>query len=147
MLLLKKLFPQYADRLKHLRDFNCGNLNIPLDWLYNLLKQLPENATRSELEAMLPEEDLSVYWCNHAAPADGLYPIRAVVLYGLAECARSARYVDCLEAGNMREIGEMMNISHDGDRVMSYDDNGNELGEYFFDTSDAALQKLIQALK
>jgi N-acetylgalactosamine kinase len=107
LLLLKKFFPQYASRLHHLRDFTCENLGIPLDWFYKLLCQLPENAARSELEAMLPGEDLSVFWNNHAEPADKLYPIRGVVIYGLAECARSKRYVDCLEKGNMQEIGEM----------------------------------------
>ncbi len=147
LLLLKKLFPQYASRLQHLRDFSCRNLGIPLDWLYKLLIQLPEYATRQELEAMLPESDLSVFWNNHAEPADKLYPIRGVVIYGLAECERSRRYADCLEQGNMDEVGLMMNISHDGDRVVKFDGSGEKLSDYYFDSSDAALQRLINALQ
>ena len=147
LLLLKKLFPQYASRLKHLRDFTCENLGIPLDWLYKLLTALPEQATRSELEKMLPEADLSVFWNNHAEPADKLYNIRAVVLYGLAECARSARYADLLTNGNIAEVGEMMNISHNGDRVMCFDANGCPAGDYKYDCSEAALHKLIADLQ
>ena len=39
-----------------------------------------------------------------------------------------------------------MNISHNGDRVKSFDSCGNELGDYFFDTSDKALSELISNL-
>ena len=146
LLLLKKLFPQYAANLHHLRDFTCEKLNIPLDWFYKLLTYLPEYATRSELERMLPEFDLQQFWSNHNPPADGLYPIRGVVLYGLAECARSARFVDCLE-NNILEAGEMMNISHNGDRVKQFDCNGNLLGDYLFDVSNAALENLINNIQ
>ena len=146
LLLLKKFYPQYAARLHHLRDFNCKNLNIPLEWLYKLLTVLPENAGRHELEKLLPGEDLTPFWQNHQPPADGLYPIRGVVFYGLAECARAARYVDILQK-DIRQVGEMMNISHNGDRVMRFDGAGNALGEYFFDTSDLAVEKLIDQLK
>ncbi len=145
--LLKKYYPEYAERLHHLRDFNPDNLGVPLDWFYKLLGVLPEQATRAELEAMLPGEDLSVYWNNHAEPADGLYPIRGVVLFGLGECARSARYVDLLAAGDMSAVGHMMNVSHNGDRVMRYDADGRELGRYHSDTSDAAILRLIDALR
>ncbi len=146
LLLLKKLFPQYAANLHHLRDFTCEKLNIPLDWFYKLLTYLPEYATRSELEKMLPGADLRQFWSNHNPPADGLYPIRGVVLYGLAECARSARFVDALE-NDIALAGEMMNISHNGDRVKCFDGNGCELGDYFFDTSDQALDRLINNIR
>ena len=146
LLLLKKLFPQYAANLHHLRDFTCEKLNIPLDWFYKLLTYLPEYATRSELEKMLPGADLRQFWSNHNPPADGLYPIRGVVLYGLAECARSDRFVDALE-NDIALAGEMMNISHNGDRVKCFDGNGCELGDYFFDTSDRALDRLINNIR
>jgi len=146
LLLLKKFFPQYASRVQHLRDFSCKNLGIPLDWFYKLMTSLPENATRQSLEAMLPECDLSVFWNNHAEPADKLYNIRSVVLYGLAECERSAAYADRLAGGDIANIGEMMNISHNGDRVMSFAPDGSLIAPYFYDCSDHALQKLIDDL-
>lgn len=146
LLLLKKFFPQYAGKVSHLRDFNCRNLNIPLDWLYTLLMQLPERATRKELQAMLPEENLNIFWQNHNAPADGIYPVRGVVLFGLAECERAARYVNMLKQ-NIAEAGEMMNISHDGDRVSRFDPTGNLLEDFYVDTSDAALTRLASDLR
>jgi len=146
LLLLKKFFPQYAHKLHHLRDFSCENLGIPLDWLYTLLCSLPGQASRRELEAMLPGEDLSGLWQSHAEPANKLYSIRGVVLYGLAECARSGRFVDCLSS-DVEQAGLMMNISHNGDRVQKFDGNGNLLGDYFSDTSDAVLMKLAADLR
>ena len=146
LLLLRKFFPQYALRLQHLRDFTCENLGIPLDWFYKLLIRLPEKATRRELEAMLPDEDLSIFWSNHAEPTDGLYPIRGIVIFGLAECARSKRYVSCLENNALDEVGLMMNISHNGDRVVRFSSDGQPQ-DYFCDTSDQALQRLIDDLR
>ena len=147
LMLLKKLFPQYADRLHHLRDFTCENLGIPLDWLYMLLTHLPEQSTRQELEAMLPEEDLSYLWENHAEPVDKLYPIRGIVIYGLAECARAGRCVNCLENKQLDELGLMMKISHNGDRVVKFSADARESTGYSSDTSNAALQKLIDDLR
>ena len=148
LLLLKKLYPQYADRLQHLRDFNCTNLGIPLDWLYTLLQGLPLAATRRDLEKMLPTEDLNIFWNNHAPDTNqGIYPIRGVVLYGLAECERSLRFADILSQGDMLQAGLMMNISHNGDRVMQYDRCGNELGSCDFTPTDDMLQDLITKLR
>lgn len=147
-MLLKKFYPQYAARLHHLRDFNCENLGIPLDWLYTLLLQLPERATRQELEKLLPAAELEVLWNNHSEKVNnGIYPIRGVVLFGLAECERSRRFVDLLEARNMAEAGLMMNISHNGDRVMRFDKQGKALGSYSALSDDEYLQQLIADLR
>ncbi len=114
--LLKKQFPQYAPLLAHLRDVNSENLGVSPERIYRMLLHLPETATRPELEEML-ERNLDSLWSTHAAPADGLYPVRSVVLYGLSECARSRVYAERLKEGDLAAIGELMRISHDGDRV------------------------------
>ena len=87
-LLIKKYFPQYAPVLHHLRDVNLNALNIPLSEIYRILLRLPEGATRDELRALLPDEDLDVFFNQHHPPDDGLYPIRGVILFGLAEMER-----------------------------------------------------------
>ena len=115
--LIKALYPQYAPLLHHLRDVNVRALGIPLSWIYKILLRLPEHATPDQLRAMLPGVDLAPHFATHALPDDGLYPIRGVVLYGLAECERSRRYADALVAGRIDEIGRLMRASHDGDRV------------------------------
>ncbi len=145
--LLRRAYPQYQGVLQHLRDFNARTLGVPGSWIYRMLKVLPEQATRAELAALLPETDLGVYWSNHAEPADGLYPIRGVVLYGLAECARSSVYVEWLRAGDMKAVGHLMNVSHDGDRVVRFDAAGENPQPYRYDSGDAALTALEAALE
>ena len=144
--LLKKSCPQYLGALHHLRDFNAETLGVPPEWIYRFLKFLPEAATRRELEKLLPGADLSVYWNNHAEPADGIYPVRGVVLFGLAECARSAMYVDVLRSGDMEQVGHLMNVSHDGDRVVRFDADGENPAPFAYDSGDAALDRLSALL-
>jgi N-acetylgalactosamine kinase len=145
-LLIKKYFPQYTSVLQHLRDVNMQNLNVPLSWIYRILLHLPEKATRDELRESLPKENLDVYFSQHAPPEDGMYPIRGVVLFGLGEIERAKRYADAMKEGRMAFIGKLMNVSHDGDRVISIDENGNE-HEYWAPTSNDYLLGLIDDLE
>ena len=121
--LIKARYPQYAPLLHHLRDVNTRTLGLPLAWIYKLLLRLPEQATRAELETLLPPEQLSPLLATHAPPDDGLYPLRGVVLYGLAECERSRIATALLASGRVSEFGQLMTISHDGDRVCAYDES------------------------
>jgi len=120
--LIKARYPQYAPLMYHLRDVNTHTLGIPLAWIYKLLLRLPEQATRAEVEASLPPEQLSLLSAIHALPDDCLYPIRGVALYGLAECERSRITTDLLTRGRIAELGQLMTISHDGDRVCTHDE-------------------------
>jgi N-acetylgalactosamine kinase len=136
--LIQKRFPQYAPLLHHLRDINTRTLDVPLSRIYEILLRLPEQATQDELRDMLPQTELAPLLATHRPPGDGLYPIRGVVLYGLAECERSRLYADALKAGRIAEIGRLMNVSHNGDRVMRYDASGR--GEpYWAPTSNSYL--------
>ncbi len=147
--LIKKYFPQYAPLLKHLRDVNVKNLHIPLSGIYRILLHLPEFATRSEIEKLLPEQltELQLFWQNHAEPADKKYPIRSVVLYGLAECDRAARFTRLLRDNRIPEIGRLMNVSHDGDRVSKLNRSSNIMEEYLFKTDNSAILDLIDKLE
>lgn len=124
--LIQKYCPQYRAVLHHLRDVNVRNLQIPLSGIYKILLMLPESATREELQKLLPEENIETMCAGHKVPADGRYPIRGVVLFGLSEAERSAAYADALRRGDMAEIGRMMKVSHDGDRVVTFDENWNQ---------------------
>jgi N-acetylgalactosamine kinase len=121
--LIRHFFPQYRNLLQHLRDVNVRTLQAPLPTIYRILLMLPEKATLPELQAMLPDVPLQEICSGHQPPADGLYPIRGVVLFGLAEAERSAVYADYLKNGAMDEIGRMMQVSHDGDRVCSFSED------------------------
>jgi N-acetylgalactosamine kinase len=50
------------------------------------------------------------------------YPVRGVMWFGIAECARAREAAVCLRQGDMRELGELMKISHDGERCFHVDD-------------------------
>ncbi len=153
--LIRKLFPQYAPLVHHLRDVNVRTLGVPLSWIYKILLRLPEQATRDQLRAMLPdaevdsrrgEQVLDALFATHRPPEDGLYPIRGVVLYGLAECERSRLLADALKANRIAEIGRLMNVSHDGDRVMRSTAEGRQ-EPWWAPTSNGYLLDLIDDLE
>jgi len=122
--LIRRFNPQFAPLLEHLRDVNVRTLRVPLTWIYRILLQLPERATRAELAELLEDEDLEPLFATHQAPQNGLYPIRGTVLFGLAECERARLCADYLKAGRMADVGRMMKISHDGDRVVTWTHDG-----------------------
>ena len=45
-------------------------------------------------------------------------------LFGLAECERSRLYGEFLQQEDMATVGELMYLSHDGDRVVSFNRDG-----------------------
>jgi len=126
-LLIKKYFPQYEPLIQHLRDVNTRTLRLPLSWIYKILLHLPEKVTRDELRELIPADRLRPLFDSHEEPADGIYPIRGVVLYGLAECERSRRFAKALKDADLGEIGRLMNVSHDGDRVVRLSADGEVL--------------------
>jgi len=144
--LIQKLFPQYSPLISHLRDVNIRNLGVPLSRIYKILLRLPEQTTREQLLGMLPEEELKSLFDTHNAPEDGLYPIRGVVLYGLAECERSRLFADALKTRHISQIGRLMNASHNGDRVASFTANGTKQ-DYRASVSNSYLLDLIDDLE
>lgn len=144
--LIRKIFPQYDHLLHHLRDVNIRILGVPLSWIYKILLRLPEQASRGDLRSLLEGEELEVFFKTHKEPEDGLYPIRGVVLYGLAECERSRLFSELLEREEVEEIGRLMNVSHDGDRIVSFDSMGKERN-YSSPTSNGYLLDLIEDLE
>ena len=160
--LIVALYPQYAPLLHHLRDVNTRTLGVPLAWIYKILLRLPEQATREELYEILADEGpdeaypLEALFATHAAPSSGalsaggspdsLYPIRGVVLYGLAECERSRLFAEALQANRIEEIGRLMNASHDGDRVARSIADGTQVS-YCAPSSNSYLLDLIEDLE
>ncbi len=144
-MLVKKLYPQYAPLIQHLRDINTRTLGIPLSWIYRILLRLPERASRAELREMLPGANLDVLFATHAEPAEG-YAIRDVVAFGLAECERSRIAADLLGEGEVEAFGQLMNVSHNGDRVVAYDEAWQP-HPYPNQVSNSYLVDLIESLE
>lgn len=142
--LINKMFPQYAPAIKHLRDVNCETLRCDRADIFRVLSALPVTISlarvREELTDASEEERAALerLLSNQSEPAAG-YPVRDVCLFGLAECARSQEAIGALAAGDPVRFGELMNLSHDGDRVADangHDHNGS--------LSDADFQRLIE---
>jgi len=149
--LVRSWFPQYAPLMEHLRDINPQRLGIPLAWIYRLLVRLPQYASRAELADWLGWDEVEPLFATHAPPQEGAqlaqgYPIRGVVLYGLAECERSRVCLDLLRAGDMTGFGQLMNISHDGDRIARHDERWRSR-PYAAPTSEDYLLKRIEDLE
>jgi galactokinase len=143
--LLQKHFPDFKN-VQFLRDYNPHHLKIPLPELYQMLQVLPLRMTLTEVYRQLPHERTRFdrIFAAHKEPENG-YPVRAVCLFGLSECARSELTSSLLKSRNFQELGELMFISHDGDRVVN--NNGKLLPEPFIkDFSDKYLDKLIADL-
>jgi galactokinase len=118
MLILRKAFPQYATRMARLRDVNPTSLGVDEGQIYQMLKVLPEAASREELSAALADrsQELERIFRTHDPVPEG-YRIRQACLYGIAECMRSEQVRELLPAGDIEGFGELINLSHDGDRV------------------------------
>ena len=142
LLMLRKNFPQYREKLQHIRDASPDRLGVSESEIYRMIRSLPQRCSREETLAELPEEKelLQRIFRSHAAPAGG-YRIRQVCVYGICECLRSELAAGLLQQGRVEDFGEMINLSHDGDRV-THLDNGKRVPQ---DNSmpDDTLDKLI----
>jgi len=118
LMLIRKNFPRYAGKLERLRDVNPERLGVDQSQIYRMVKTLPVSASRTEVLKLLPEGEQKIHrvFRSHAEPKEG-YLIRQVCLYGIAECIRAEMVTQCLRAGDMNRFGELINTSHDGDRV------------------------------
>jgi len=119
LILIRKNFPEYADKLEQFRDINPERLGVDESQIYRIVKSLPTSANRAEVLELLSADEQKIHrvFRSHAEPKEG-YLIRQVCLYGISECIRAEMAPQCLRAGDMKKFGELINISHDGDRVI-----------------------------
>ena len=118
LMMIRKNFPEYTDKLQRLRDVNPKKLGVDEAEIYRMVKSLPENIKRAEILELLPESEEKIHrvFRSHNENEQG-YQIRQVCLYGIAECIRADMVPDCLQKGDVKTFGELISISHDGDRV------------------------------
>jgi galactokinase len=142
MLLIKERFPELAPRLTHLRDLNADYLAIDDAVIYEVLLALPERITRDGLAAALPQQAARLHQLcgTHADPPDG-YAVRAVCLFGVAECHRSRLAAERLKTGDVAGFGELMNLSHEGDRLSHLE--GGQRVYHSGAIADAQLRQLL----
>jgi len=118
LMMIRKDFPEYADKLERLRDVNPQRLGVDEIEIYRMVKSLPASVSREDILELLPESEHKIrrVFRSHDEPEQG-YHIRQICLYGITECIRAEMVPQCLRTGDMKTFGELMSISHDGDRV------------------------------
>jgi N-acetylgalactosamine kinase len=118
LMMLRENYPQYAEKLERLRDVNPQILGVDEVQIYRMIKSLPASVSRQDILEILAEQELKIHrvFRSHAEPEHG-YQVRQVCLYGIAECIRAEMVPKCLRTGDMKTFGELMNASHNGDRV------------------------------
>ncbi|MCS7224491.1 MAG: hypothetical protein NZ959_08050 [Armatimonadetes bacterium] len=138
--------PQLSQRLAHLRDaapYRVGDEALS----YRLLKVLPPSTTIRQLiqnfEELKPMIQGLIDRMNIGAVADELVQVRGTCWFGLAECERSLRFTKSLGEGNWALAGQLMTISHDGDRLFLWKD-GEPL-PYRFPVDDQSLDRCFQS--
>ncbi|MEN8254926.1 MAG: galactokinase family protein [Verrucomicrobiota bacterium] len=145
--LARKNFPQYAEKMEHLRDINPKTLGVDEAGIYRILKSMPDRISREEVRELFPEktEELEHLFRSHGAPADG-YRVRQVCMYGISECIRADLAVQYLNANNMEAFGKLVSLHHDGDRVARLGDDG-EMAPEEKEYSDAKMDELISRVQ
>ena len=117
LMLIKQANPDIAEKLEHLRDLNPATTGKSVSEIYAMLRDVPVRASREQIRALLPDSGsrLDTLFSPHPEPSEG-YRLRQVVMFGIAECARSARGGELLKADDLEGFGALKKRSHDGDR-------------------------------
>jgi galactokinase len=117
------IYKRIVDNRQHLeieKKFHLADVVECLnqEQIYQLIQSIPERISREELMRQLPEEQdfLQRQFATHDEPGYE-YPVRLVIIYGLAECRRGRMLKEVLNQNRVDIYGQLMNISHDGDRV------------------------------
>lgn len=111
-----------APRIQHLRDLHPAHLGLSPTVFLQLLNQLPDRLPRTKVQAAFSQmseaerDRLERLFSTHDAPVHG-YAVKSVVLFGLSEMARAQRCLELLQRQEAGELGRLMAVSHDGDRV------------------------------
>jgi galactokinase len=105
-----------------------------------MLKTLPVSITRKEIQSLLPEygERIKQIFASHSDPST--YDLRGVTLYGISECLRAEAVQSLLIKGNYAALGQLMKISHDGDRIHATDFSDAVLDALATEEADPMLQ-------
>ncbi len=126
VLIWNEHFPELKEHLKHLRDAAPYRLGGESK-VYQLLKALPRFATFEELANLMPqrrERLMQLAATCLSSPEERLsLEVRGTCWFGIAECERSNLFGKLLVEGEVNFAGELMSISHDGDRVVNWRDS------------------------
>ncbi|MEW6235929.1 MAG: galactokinase family protein [Candidatus Omnitrophota bacterium] len=144
-LLFREQHPAWRERLHYLRDISPEALDAGWEEIYQALKEIPLKASRNQLLKSYPalEEDFDRIFNLYGETED--LPLREVLLFGIAECDRAKRFPQLLREGKIGEAGELMYISHDGDRVSVWKNGISR--PYRFDAGDERIDEWAESAR
>ncbi len=143
---LKQRSPQYRDAIEHLRDVTPRTLGCSMSDIYRLLLKVPQTMTRQEFREVLSADHQDLIESNFATHSDPKrYHPRGVLLFGIAEILRAKKCVELLREGQVEAFGQLMRVSHDGDRVSTRDSDGQR-HKLIDPYTDEYLKRLIDDL-
>ncbi|AQQ70672.1 Galactokinase [Limihaloglobus sulfuriphilus] len=144
--LLRQRCPEFLHIAEYLRDIEPVKLGCKTSDIYRMFLKIPQQATRAELREMLSSDCREMIEKNFSSHKDpGTYHLRGVLLFGIAEIARSRLTLELLKCKDTTQIGRIMKISHDGDRV-SRDDGTGKYIKVDDGCTDAYFNQLINDL-
>ncbi len=144
--LIKKKFPQFSSKLIYLGDINPENLNIYSSDLIKILLDLPDYVEFNDLPSILGSkwDELNRKYNFNVTPQ--IIHIRKVIAYGISECERSKMFYQFIKKGDVISAGKLMNISHNGDRVVKYNyKKKSKLNRYNNETDDNKIKAYIES--
>ena len=144
--LLKQRCPEIAETVQYLRDLDPAKLGCTTSDVYRFLLKVPESMSRKDFRDMLSGQHQDLIEANFASHAEpDCYRPRGVLLFGVGEIVRSKMCVDHLQQGKIEELGRLMIVSHDGDRVSRPGRDGH-YQQLPINCGDGYLQRLITDL-
>ena len=145
--LVRDQFPHFAPLIRYVRDIDPEVLQVPPQRIYEILLALPESLTAGEVRRRFASDEawgeLSPYF--QRVESECCYPVRGVMWFGIAECARAREAAVCLRQGDLQALGELMQVSHDGERCFHVDDELRAT-PFSVDISDDRLHALVDDL-
>ncbi|MHA1819694.1 MAG: GHMP family kinase ATP-binding protein [Promethearchaeota archaeon] len=158
--IIKESFKEYENKLNFLRDISEESLGISRKDLYNMIKKVPISLKVKDLNKYLHKKDIEELKVKFPLfNEEDKVDVRSVLLFGVSECYRSRKCMQLLKDNKMHELGKLMNISHNGDRVTKFmfekcEDNPNvatvgdlikiEERPFYLDYSDEVIDDLIE---
>ncbi len=139
--LLKQTFPSKTDFVILIRDLIYGKGNLSEQEILSMLMTLPLNLSRKDIEQKITSEDIRKS-IESISPLIDTFPVREILVYGLAECMRSRLSGQFLLKNDIRTFGKLMNVSHNGDRIVKWKKE-NDYEPFITDYSDRAMKKLL----
>ena len=149
----RRLPAPFVESLRGLSDISPQTFEPygGLRTIYEVLRTLPCEISLDDLRTRYPSVDIEGPYRRYfgSLPEQSrptAFDLRGPLLYGIAESARAARFVEAIREERIEEAAELMCIGQDGDRHVRYRPDTGETVPYRSPSDDAYLDGLLADL-